>query len=362
MLLSATLIVRDEERFLDDCLRSLAGHVDEIVVVDTGSIDASIEIARAHGAVVRERPWDDDFSAARNTAVDLARGDWILYIDADERLTVHGDLRATLADPDAVAAVVRFRSRPRYTQFVEYRLFRNRPDIRFVGRIHETMLPAVSAAVAAGEGHVVEAPASIDHLGYEGDITRKHERDIPLLEAQLEVEGWRTYLWYRLGLARVALGDEAGAEAAWESAVSTTLDFEQRGPIDVLAPYQLAMRRMRNGADASQLVALLQEWFPDEMATDWATATLAIGEQRWTDARAPLERLVAVDPDELVHSIAYDRRIFTVGAPHALGLCWFQLGRPDLAADWFRRAEEAEPDSLELRAKRVLAERQAAVG
>ena len=363
MRLSAALIVRDEERFLDGCLRSLDGHVDEVVVVDTGSTDGSMEIARTHGVVLAERPWDDDFSAARNTALDLATGDWILYIDADERFSVQGDLRRVLDDPVAVAALVRFRNRQCLTRYWETRLFRNRPDIRFIGRIHETMVPAIRGIVDAGEGRIVEAPASIDHLGYEGDLSHKHRRDIPLLEAQLEQDGWRTYLWYTLGLARQGLGDDAGAEAAWESAITALHDLGRRVAIDVLAPAELALLRLRRGDDASELVDLLQEWFPDDVLTWWATANQCLHDRAWADALAPLERLVAIDPDELVHAVlAYDRQIFTLLAPHALGVCWFQLGDQAQAAAWFRRAEAADPTSVELRTKRVLAERLAGVG
>ena len=83
---TAALIVRDEERFLAGCLASLAGRVDEIVVADTGSVDRTREIALEHGARLIEHRWADDFAAARNVALDAASGDWILYVDADERL------------------------------------------------------------------------------------------------------------------------------------------------------------------------------------------------------------------------------------------------------------------------------------
>ena len=67
-LLSAAIIVRDEADFLRRCLASLAGVVDEIIVVDTGSVDDTVAVALAAGAVVAHRPWDGDFSAARNRA------------------------------------------------------------------------------------------------------------------------------------------------------------------------------------------------------------------------------------------------------------------------------------------------------
>lgn len=84
--ISAALIVRNEERYLEGCLASLAGNVDEVVVVDTGSTDNSTRIADNFCVKLLHRPWTGDFSAARNYALDAASGDWILYIDADVRL------------------------------------------------------------------------------------------------------------------------------------------------------------------------------------------------------------------------------------------------------------------------------------
>ena len=85
-LLSAVLIARDEAEFLGGCLESLSGIVDEVVVVDTGSVDETPDIARRFGAVVVHHPWREDFAEARNVSLDRATGRWILYIDADERL------------------------------------------------------------------------------------------------------------------------------------------------------------------------------------------------------------------------------------------------------------------------------------
>jgi hypothetical protein len=83
--LSACVIARDEEERLPDCLRSVA-FCDEIVLVDSGSRDRTVELAREHGARVVEQPWLG-FGGQRNVAIDHARGDWILEIDADERVT-----------------------------------------------------------------------------------------------------------------------------------------------------------------------------------------------------------------------------------------------------------------------------------
>jgi len=99
------MIVRDEEEFLDACLESAKGVADEIVVLDTGSVDRTAEIARSHGARVYSHPWRDSYSEARNAGIDLATGDWILILDADERLDESAKpiIRGAVLDPRCAA-------------------------------------------------------------------------------------------------------------------------------------------------------------------------------------------------------------------------------------------------------------------
>ena len=82
--LSLCMIARDEASFLERCLASAAPHVDEIIVVDTGSTDGTVRVARAAGAEVSEFEWVDDFAEARNASLRAASGDWILLLDCDE--------------------------------------------------------------------------------------------------------------------------------------------------------------------------------------------------------------------------------------------------------------------------------------
>lgn len=102
--LSAVLITLDEERHLADCLASLAGVADEIVVLDSGSRDATVEIATRAGARVATRPFDG-YGAQKQAALELASGEWVLSIDADERVTpaLAAELRDVVARPAAAA-------------------------------------------------------------------------------------------------------------------------------------------------------------------------------------------------------------------------------------------------------------------
>ena len=359
MLLTAALITRDEEHFLPDCLAALVGVVDEIVVVDTGSLDATPSIARSFGAVVVEHPWRGDFSAARNTGLARARGDWIVYIDADERFAVHGDLRTALAPPDVVAGLVRFHAANAFTDYLEYRLFRNRPDLRFRGSMHETIMPDLDRIMAAEGTRAEPVPASITHLGYEGDQTAKHLRNLPLLERAVLEHPERTYLWLHLGAVRLALEDPAGADEAWSRAVTITRARGSMSGPAMLAFVDLALHRIRRGHSAADLVADLESLRPDDPLTNWAKAHQAMFEHRWNDAMPLLEALLAIDVETLSTEVGYNRSIFATFAAHALGSCHFHLDDYARAADLFRRAEADDPANPEYRVKRQLAEARA---
>ena len=361
VLVTAALITRDEEQHLPDCLASLAGVVDEIVVVDTGSLDSTPTIARAFGATVLERPWQGDFAAARNAGLDAATGEWILYIDADERLSVDGDLGAALQDPELVAGLVRFRAASAFTPYLEHRMFRNRPDIRFRGAMHETIVPDLSRVMEAEGTKAAPVPAAIEHLGYEGDQMHKHRRNLPLLEREVAEDPDRTYLWYHLGVVRLALDDPSGAEEAWTRAIATSDARDQISNPALLSYVELALHRLGGGHSAADLVATLAQKRRDDPLTSWVMAGQAMHEARWLDAIALLEPLLAIDPNRVLNQeLAYNRQIFDARALNALGVCRFQLGEVDEAARLFARAEASDPSNQEYRVKRELAEARAA--
>ena len=103
-MLSLSIIVRNEEARLADCLASVEGFADEMVVVDTGSTDGTVAIAEAAGARVEQIEWPGDFAPARNSGLTFLRGDWVLVLDADERLRpeVIPALKALMAQPDVL--------------------------------------------------------------------------------------------------------------------------------------------------------------------------------------------------------------------------------------------------------------------
>lgn len=168
--ISLVMIVRDEEAMLADCLASVRDVVDEMIVVDTGSKDGTAQIAESYGARVVSFPWNGSFADARNVSLDHATCDWVLWLDADERL--HEDdgerLRALAAKPWRAALyldetnLVGTEAASVSVTHAAMRLLRNRPQVRFEGRIHEQITGLPTYLGARFERTTVR----LLHLGY----------------------------------------------------------------------------------------------------------------------------------------------------------------------------------------------------
>jgi len=187
-LLAATLIVRDEAHQLADCLASLDGVVDEVVVYDTGSIDGTPELARRAGARVLEGYWDDDFGRARTAALGMTSAAWALCLDADERMVADAAVLRGLLLGRLDGLLLRVVNRDGRGTFLS-----DHPSLRIVrtagarweGRVHEVLL------LPDPEGLRRCLPmeiASVQHLGYRDGATvrRKAERNLRLCQLELD--------------------------------------------------------------------------------------------------------------------------------------------------------------------------------
>lgn len=364
---SAAMIVRNEERFLADCLRSLQGIADEVVVVDTGSVDATPDIAKAHGAKLYHHPWAGDFAAARNHGLDLCTGNWILYIDADERVLPvdRVQMDAALGTPDVVACNVWFSARVGQTPYSEMRLWRNDKRLRFRGCIHETIRPAVGAMAAQDGLRIGDCPLEIIHLGYEDQQDAKHHRNLPLLLQRVEEDASNVFNWCHLGFVQAGLGDHVQSVAAFRQAVRAARQSTLRLPQESQAFVELARTLIRGGdeagrAEAEGLVGEGLEFCPTNLHLPWVRANLLVDTGRYDEALPILEHLACIDAETLRDPfIGYDKRIFGVFAYEALGLCHFRLGRYEQAAEWYGRAFQAEPGRIEHDLRRRVAQERA---
>jgi tetratricopeptide (TPR) repeat protein len=233
MGVSLCIIARDEAHNLEQCIRPVRHLMDEVIVADTGSTDTTRLLAESLGARVFDVPWKDDFAAARNACVDLATSDWIFWLDADDRVDEEnavalGRLFSALGDENAaylMACRSIMDSGIRAEELAHVRLFRNAPALRWAGRVHEQIMPAlVRQRVPVRKAEVV-----ITHHGYQDGalLARKRERNRHLLDLECaerpdDAEPFllRGSLLFDLGQPKLALSD-------LEIVRSRTLDHAQ---------------------------------------------------------------------------------------------------------------------------------------
>ncbi|MBC8014609.1 MAG: glycosyltransferase [Sporomusaceae bacterium] len=218
-MISLAMIVRDEEANLAECLGSIKDEVDEIVIVDTGSTDQTSTIASHFTSKIYHFPWKGDFSAARNFAVSQCSGQWILSLDADERLdSGQGSIRQLISNSpefDVFGLPLLTSSTTEYEKFTVIRLFRNTAEYRFVGRIHEQVIICNESVV--GIGH---APVICHKFVTHKQRNKKRWRNLKLLEQELRRDPDNYYLKYYIGVEWLGLGRYEKALPYFQAAVA----------------------------------------------------------------------------------------------------------------------------------------------
>jgi tetratricopeptide (TPR) repeat protein len=249
--LALSMIVRNAEHDLPTCLDSVRGIVDEIVIADTGSTDKTLEIAVAYGARVISIPWEDDFARARNLSLAAVTANWVLSMDADERLDSSAARRlpTLLANRKARAYQVTIRNYvlslseriwdrpaipnaspiaeakqfPAYVDHENVRLFRRMPELYFVGRVHET----VGTRILETGGGLGRADFLIHHFGLAVDAqiqNRKniYYRELSILKIQEMPNSAQAH--FELGMVETSL---EGALRCFEGACRLKPDFPE---------------------------------------------------------------------------------------------------------------------------------------
>jgi glycosyltransferase involved in cell wall biosynthesis len=225
-LLTVSMIVKNEERFLAECLASVKDVADDIIVVDTGSEDRTIEVAKSFGARVIEIAWPNDFSAARNVGLEAVKTPWVLVLDADEELvqddikTLQQAMEKPFADSYNVRIVSLMDRAEDLSESYVTRLFRSHPKIRFRGAVHEQVFQSV------GDLGMTIQPLNVRllHKGYLAAVVKerdKGKRNLDLIRDHLKANPNDAYM--RWQLAQTLLGNGQFAEALSASRQSLKL-------------------------------------------------------------------------------------------------------------------------------------------
>ncbi len=206
-----SMIVKNEENYLRECLESVKDIVDEIIIVDTGSTDSTIQIATEFDAKIYHFKWINDFSAARNFALSKSTGDWILYLDADERLNSNSkdELSQLIKSNEklGINCIINnlddYKNSPKLMKYI--RLFRNNEKIKFTNKAHEQIEPSLYS----NNYKIINSTIEIIHHGYnvpEEELMMKASRNLELLLIDY-IESPTSYLAFQIANSYSILED-----------------------------------------------------------------------------------------------------------------------------------------------------------
>jgi glycosyltransferase involved in cell wall biosynthesis/Tfp pilus assembly protein PilF len=349
---SLSLIAKNEEANLPACLDCVAGLVDEIIVVDTGSTDRTKEVAARYRARVFDFPWVDSFAAARNETLQHATGEWIFWLDADDRIDEEnrGKLRALFAGlgnervayemscvlapgtPGGAAVIVD-----------HIRLFRHGQDVRWRYRVHEQVRPAI---LRRGDT-VRRADVAILHTGYQdADVRRrKEERNLRLLLMDHAEQPDNPVVLFHLAKHYLGQGQPAQALPLFER----SLQQVNPGDADVRKLYTLTSQTQRRLGRMNEALAVCRQglhYFPDDPELLSQEAYLLFLRGDLAGSEASLLRLLNSSPGDYV-AIGVDPGLRTYKARYSLGIVYRDTGRPALAEEQFRQALAEQPGYTE---------------
>ena len=280
--ISQCMIVKNEEANIERALTWGKGIVSEQIVVDTGSTDRTMEIARQMGAIVYEFPWLDDFSAAKNFAISKARYEWVAFLDADEYLAPGDggkvrDYIETLQNTEAeslLTSCVNLDDEGNVMNVgTQTRIFKR--HLRYEGRIHEHLTSTRNRLLQIAD---VTEDVTIYHTGYGArEESGKSGRNLKLILLELEERPDSYEMWGYLGQEYMARADWSAAGTALRKAVSL-IPEKGKGVYDItlsVTCLRLLDTLIHQGAKEADLMEVYRraiEWWPEEADYDYLLA------------------------------------------------------------------------------------------
>lgn len=264
--LSVCIIAKNEEHHIEECLKRLKPYHYEIVLVDTGSTDSTVEIATRYTDKIYHFDWTGNFSVARNYAIAQAENDWVLSIDCDEYLESidEGSLLQLMKNQPHDAGQILIRNRFKQNgltsiENIRVSRFFNRKYFHFEGAIHEQ----IERKNGNLPKRAFSAPITVLHVGYdcsEEEMRAKSLRNISLLEKELETVGPDAYLYYQLGQSCMKLNDYEKAYEWFNQGLSMDVDPCQGYVQNMVESYGYCLLELKLYKEALQLAGIYDDF------------------------------------------------------------------------------------------------------
>ncbi|HET6461643.1 MAG TPA: tetratricopeptide repeat protein [Syntrophales bacterium] len=284
--ISCCMIVKNEESFLENCLKSVINYVNEIIIVDTGSTDETVHIAKKFTDRVYFHPWEGSFSKARNQSLQYATCDWIFIIDGDEELVVGSGEKllqavreAGKADAIHINTISIYSGGKKTARHNSERLFRNNGVIHYEGIVHNRVI---------GQTCNKHSTIELMHYGYnveEKKAVEKYIRTTELLKHQLRETPDNPMLHHYLGASHLARA--MYRECANESVLAIELAEKQGStdPIYLWTCHNAAISFFHLGdlKRARDYASLALKKCPDHLDSTYIMSVISAEEKQWND-------------------------------------------------------------------------------
>ena len=349
------MIIKNEEKVLARCIDSCKDAVDEVIVVDTGSTDRSVQIALDKGARVYHMTWENDFAKARNYAIDYAKSKWILILDADE----------AIAKGEAILLRNHIEKNPGFDAFflqcISYfglekkrlgssvnpsvRVFRNLPGYRYKGRIHEQIADPILKSNPNASLQFTDI--KIEHDGYLLEVVvdkKKSERNIQILEKELQDTQDECFHRYNLAVEYIRIRDyERALEEIGKAKKAVNLKQISYGHI-VLKREIDSLEHLGRIEEAIVACSKAITDYPDYPDLYLSQGIFHLGRKEWQQAEACFLRALEIGEAPVHYSSnqgsgSYYPSFF-------LGKIYEQMGRYDLAIAYYLSTLQFKPNSL----------------
>ncbi|WP_027092639.1 glycosyltransferase [Cohnella thermotolerans] len=352
MRISVCMIARNEEGRIGQALSSIPAHFEK-VVVDTGSEDRTVEEARQHGAKVFFASWNDDFAEARNESMKYATGDYILILDADEKLEdgAEDQIRKFDLEHPGRAGTARIRnwSDGDWTQHRMIRLLPNRPEFRFFGAVHEQVyengLPA----------DILHSGVVIQHYGYDKEIyqtARKYERYQSLYKKSLKENPDNGYMWYQLGKLHYSQKEYAKAQEAFEEGIRLE-QFSYYYYPPMLVQYGYTLKELGCSKQAYAFLQPFAEYYSNFPDLPFLLAILAMDIGDLSGIVPNYERALNIGETEIYSTV---EGVGSYKAAYNMGVYYEIVGDRDKAIHYYERANQYSYAPATERLKKMLHE------
>lgn len=339
---SLCMIVKNEEKNIKNCLESISPYVDEIIIIDTGSTDNTKKICEAFPVQLYDYPWSEDFSDARNFSISKAACDWIFWMDADEILINKPEKRLSeMVESDAKLYSIKMVhydnsiDSPDYNYHTSYnyRLFKNDKSFRFVGKIHEQLMPDNLEVLE--EVPILEI-VELHHIGYLIEYTEeKIIRNLSILAKEKEASPTDPWIHYHIAVELYRLNKIDMALQFIDLSIIYFLQSLLKPPALIYKlKYSILCTFCRENAYKGIEKAI--ELYPDYVDLHFYRGLLLYQEEKYEDAAKAFSYCILLgeyNPKYLITSGAG-----TYNAFYYLGECYTKMNNTKLAKISFNQA------------------------